>query len=91
MSTPEPPDTSGTGLEHDERVQIKQLVRMHVHDLRNYINCAQMEATLLGESSNDALLKNTIQSICTQLQEMDRLVTKFARHFDQFPDGSSIL
>lgn len=81
---------SASNLNHEERVHIKQLVRMHVHDLRNYINCANMEATLLGETSNDEEVKNTIQSICSQLQEMDRLVTEFSKNFKHFPSSDSL-
>lgn len=80
------PSSLPPNLDHDERAHIKHLVRHHVHDLRNYINCVNIEATLLGESSDDTEIKNTIQSICNQLQEMDQLVTTFSKNFKDYPD-----
>ncbi|TLD72229.1 hypothetical protein FEM03_02410 [Phragmitibacter flavus] len=75
-----------TSLEHAERVQIKDLVRHHVHDLRNCINCANMEASLLGDSVTDPDMLESLASIRQQMMDMDKLASSFAKNFAHYPD-----
>lgn len=65
---------------------LKQLVRQHVHDLRNYLNCVGMEVALLGDDAEDPKAAESIESIRAQLDEADALMRKFFAHFASLPD-----
>jgi len=70
----------------EERTRIKSLVRKHVHDVRNYVNCANMEATLLNETTMDQEMADGLASIREQLEALDKIMSDFARHFRHYPD-----
>jgi replicative superfamily II helicase len=75
-----------TSLEHAERVRIKDLVRHHIHDLRNCINCANMEASLLSDTVTDPDTIESLNNIRQQMMDMEKLASSFAKHFSNFPD-----
>lgn len=70
-------------------VLIKRLVRQHVHDVRNYVNCVGMEVAIMEDTVKDKDALDNIESIRNQLHELDGLLRKFVEKFADFPDQES--
>lgn len=57
---------------HDPRVA--RIVRRHVHDVRNYINSLDLEATLLEEELTDSEALEGVRRMRSQLRQLDASV-----------------
>ncbi len=83
MNTQADSHTNGTSL---GPVQIKKLVRQHVHDVRNYVNCVNMEIALMEDDIKETPFMEGMESMRNQLHELDKLLVSFQKNFAEFPD-----
>jgi len=58
--------------EEDQRIE--RIISEHVHDVRNSINCLDLEAVLLGELSTDPEVVGTLRRMCSELKQLEATV-----------------
>jgi len=63
--------------------QLRKMVREHVHDARNIINCLSLETALHLDTLTDPEAVESATRISTQLDELEVLVGKFSKKFAQ--------
>ncbi len=63
--------------------QITALVRRHAHDVRNYINSLDLEASLLAELVTDAEAVATVRRMRSQLSQLEATVRALSVKFTE--------
>ncbi len=58
----------------EEAQRIQRIISEHVHDVRNSINCLDLEAVLLGELSTDPEVVGTLRRMCSELKQLEATV-----------------
>ena len=58
----------------EESQPIGQIISKHVHDVRNSINCLDLEAVLLGELSTDSEVVGTARRMSAELVQLEAMV-----------------
>lgn len=84
-----PPKNTPKDILPTSPMLIKRLVRQHVHDVRNYVNCVGMEIAIMEDTIKEQDALDNIESIRNQLHELDGLLRGFVEKFADFPDSES--
>jgi len=72
---------STSDLSNPDYEQLRKMVREHVHDARNIINCLSLETALHLDMLTDPEATEAAQRISTQIEELEVLVGKFSKKF----------
>lgn len=64
-----------------DRVDMAAVVRRHAHDVRNYINCIDLESALLEEVVTDPEAIESVRRIRSQLAQMDGAIQSLSVKF----------
>lgn len=67
----------------EEAKRIERIIRRHVHDVRNSVNCLDLQAALLGEVTTDPGVAETLRRMRAELTQLDATVKSLQYKFTE--------
>jgi hypothetical protein len=67
----------------EEAKRIERIIRRHVHDVRNSVNCLDLQAVLLSEVTTDPGVAETLRRMRAELTQLDATVKALQYKFTE--------